>query len=554
MALSRPRIDRSKVPLTRVGSGQLLHIAPGWKFEIRCKSSGDRQHFDFSEFRLEGRDELASNLRDAIWSRRFEATVETIDSQVGLMRAFFRYLNARRESAPDVQSLRDIDRSVVDGYLLWLSQQQVSRGKRKGRGWVESSQASHYAALKSFLKNRVRWVPGATNPNLNFPSNPFPNLEGRRSKPPPYSDSESKRILSAINKDLRSIHGASNSDALRPRMVLAAHFLAIGFGSGRNTQSVMELKRDCLRKHTAPGRETLVTEKRRGYSEHATSIETAGDVPQDLASIPTHLGDHIRWLSSYTEKLSSDADAADRGLIFIRVMTQGPNEGKVRRLGINCVSAMLIEFSRRHKLVDDRGDPLVPNLSRARKTFGADIFKRSGGSPIAVKKALNHTNLRTTNRSYLDISPETETHHALVLTDMHAWASVRVKGKVLIAADGQVPLANVKDLLAGGYNTGVARCRNPFREDESVCAKFFTCFRCQNMVVFEDDLWRLFSFYYRLLAERSKIAPQHWMKTFAPIIKRIDSDIAPQFPLATVEAARARAMNSPHPTWSSSPA
>jgi hypothetical protein len=69
------------------------------------------------------------------------------------------------------------------------------------------------------------------------------------------------------------------------------------------------------------------------------------------------------------------------------------------------------------------------------------------------------------------------------------------------------------------------------------------------MVVFEDDLWRLFSFYYRLISERPKINTAHWLKTYAPIIRRIDTDIAPQFPEDRVSEARARAQQCPHPTW-----
>jgi hypothetical protein len=69
------------------------------------------------------------------------------------------------------------------------------------------------------------------------------------------------------------------------------------------------------------------------------------------------------------------------------------------------------------------------------------------------------------------------------------------------------------------------------------------------MMVFEDDLWRLFSFYFRLLSERSKLKTDHWMQTYAPIIRRIDQDIAPLFPQDIVTAARTKAKSDPHPTW-----
>ena len=121
--------------------------------------------------------------------------------------------------------------------------------------------------------------------------------------------------------------------------------------------------------------------------------------------------------------------------------------------------------------------------------------------------------------------------------------------KALLAADGELPLQNVPDLLSNGYSTGIARCRNPFREDGGVCQKFFPCFTCPSMIVFEDDLWRLLSFYYRLLQERTKLSPLQWLKTYGPIIRRIDVDIIPHFPSEKVEEARSRAQRDPHPSW-----
>ena len=66
---------------------------------------------------------------------------------------------------------------------------------------------------------------------------------------------------------------------------------------------------------------------------------------------------------------------------------------------------------------------------------------------------------------------------------------------------------------------------------------------------FGNRMETLFSFYYRLLSERAKINPNHWLKTYGPIIRRIDTDIAIQFPADKVETARFKAQQDPHPTW-----
>jgi hypothetical protein len=69
------------------------------------------------------------------------------------------------------------------------------------------------------------------------------------------------------------------------------------------------------------------------------------------------------------------------------------------------------------------------------------------------------------------------------------------------------------------------------------------------MVVFEDDLWRLFSFYYKLLHERTRMNPNDWLQTYGPVIRIIDNEIALDFPAEKVEDARRRAQESPHPAW-----
>jgi hypothetical protein len=184
-----------------------------------------------------------------------------------------------------------------------------------------------------------------------------------------------------------------------------------------------------------------------------------------------------------------------------------------------------------------------------RPTFATELYRRTRDIRC-VQQALGHANAQTTARHYVDTPLEAERDHTIVLDSMVSqFTRMELDGKVLLAADGQVPLQDVQDLLSGGYNTGVARCRNPFRDNESVCKKFFACFTCPSMMIFEDDLWRLFSFYYRLLSERAKITPPQWLKTYGPIIRRIDTDIASQFPADKVEAARIRAQQDPHPTW-----
>jgi hypothetical protein len=163
---------------------------------------------------------------------------------------------------------------------------------------------------------------------------------------------------------------------------------------------------------------------------------------------------------------------------------------------------------------------------------------------------LGHSDPQITARLYAKTPPEAERNHAFIGQSMVDWiTSQDVTKATMLAADQYIPLHNAQELLSGGYNTVLARCKNPFRENEEICGKYMVCFKCPSMIVFQDDLYRLFSFYYKLLAERIKIASHHWIKTYSWVIKVIDEQIAPQFDSIVVEEAKRQARENPHPAW-----
>jgi hypothetical protein len=74
-------------------------------------------------------------------------------------------------------------------------------------------------------------------------------------------------------------------------------------------------------------------------------------------------------------------------------------------------------------------------------------------------------------------------------------------------------------------------------------------------VVTGDDLYKLFSFYWRILRERDRMDARLWQKHYAHIPRLIDRDVIAvglakkDFKPAAVEAARERARHDPHPYW-----
>ena len=93
------------------------------------------------------------------------------------------------------------------------------------------------------------------------------------------------------------------------------------------------------------------------------------------------------------------------------------------------------------------------------------------------------------------------------------------------------------------------------KQGGATCVSFLNCLRCKNYVVTGDDLYRLFSFYWRVLDERSRLPKARWYKDYAHIPRLIDRDVINEglrrkiFRQAAVDQARARARSDPHPFW-----
>ncbi len=547
MAIKRKKLNR-KVDLILDGDS-VVDMPPAWEFTIDCPHHGQIE-FDFKPYRRNGREALAEHMRDAIWCLRHEVVGRTLQGyeKVGV-RLFWRFLDYLNDTGEVITHLNQIDRILLDRYLAWLEMQVTSTGKCKGRQLSIGARKNIFGCLKALLTNRQKRTPTAVSLALAFPRNPFPLSNQLAQKREPYSHEEQKRLVAALNQDLRSIH-EGEGQPLTPLQVLVVHLLLLALATGRNPQSLIDLRRNSLRDHPIPDRELLVTTKRRGWTTHATSMRKSSAIPgETMYAIPKSIGEHFRFLRDFTAPLMEDANERDRELVFLWRVSKLERKEQVVRLDQKNAAAAVISFARRHALLDDSGKPLALNVARLRPTFATELYRRTRDIR-RVQQALGHARAETTARHYASAPLEAERDHAIVLDGMvRQFARVKIKGKTLLTADGEIPLQDVQELLADGYSTGIARCRNPFREGDSVCKKFFACFKCPSMCVFEDDLWRLFSFYYRLLSERSKINPSHWLRTYGPIIRRIDADIASQFPPEKVEAARHKAQHDPHPTW-----
>lgn len=549
MAIKRKKIDRAVDLMINAGN-RIIELPPAWQFTVTCKHHGEIA-FDFTSYLNKGRDNLTMHMRDAIWSMRNEVVGVTLATCFNGFAIFWRFLDDLEAAGQPISQLDQIDGKVISQYLTWLEQQIVSRGKNKGNPWGVRMRKGRFVALKSLLINRRKYVPEAVNPNLSFPKNPFSNSNRTPSDREPYSVSEQKRILTACNLDLRQLHTEQWTES--PRQVLALHAVIIGLALGPNGSSLLDIRRDSLRPHPLEDRQILVLQKRRGYSTQVKSSKQKiedGHQNTITPTIPATVGEHLSFLCEYTASLMDKARAEDRDFVFLyRTFRYKHNRQMICRMNEVDLRNGLRDFVHRHKLQNDRGEDLKLNLARLRPTFATNLYRLTRDLR-KVQRALGHSDPQITARLYAKTPPEAERNHAFIGLAMVDWITSKdVTKATTLATDQHIPLDNAQELLSGGYNTVIARCKNPFRENEEICGKYMACFKCPSMIVFQDDLYRLFSFYYKLLAERIKISSHHWIKTYSWVIKVIDEQIAPQFDPIVVEEAKRRARENPHPAW-----
>ncbi len=548
MTIKRKRLSRQ--PLSS-GHSRVTELTPGLTFTLSF-DNGDIVKFEFETLAHGSRKNLAIDFRDAIWSMRHSAAAASLQSYMWAIKTFWRFLDESETSSGHTENLYQIDSETVLKFLTWLSLQIVPYGYRNaGKPLSTAHKRTIYNGIKALLINRQRLAPNTVSPLLAFPSNPFSNIAKAVGRREPYSKNEQQVLLEAVNRDLRQFH-TTGTACLTQLQVLVVHLIAFGLTTGLNLQPLLELRRDSLKPHPLPDREVLVTFKRRGWTTHSIStklIEEAPPATEKISAVPKSVSGHFRALCSFTEHLVDSVDVNLSAYLFLYTVSRGNKKNEVHRLTPRAAKAGLAAFVRRHALKDSAGKKIELCFARLRPTFATELYERTKDIR-AVSAALGHASTETTSRYYVSPSIDGYRDYAMVLDAMYSsYTQVRTSKGVILAADGSIPADKIEGLLKSGYSTGIAHCRNPFRDDDDVCKKFFACFSCPNMLVFEDDLWRLFSFYEKILSERGKLKHDHWMRTYAPIVRRIDSDISPLFPANKVEEARRRAKQNPHPAW-----
>lgn len=415
--------------------------------------------------------------------------------------------------------LSDMDRTVINHYIVALAAGAHS----------ETYQKSIYSKTKAVLVFMVkrRWLPSIT-----FPKNPYPNINRKSKGQRPISKPERQRLIRGLRQAYRQI--VAGTDPLTA-YDLSVCVLIIALRTGLNPTPILKLPTDCVQPHPIKvNRRLLVAYKKRGNATRIQSLRYSGDI-ETLKSIQMDVLDIINLVVERNADLSKRSAHVDR--LFVFQSQSNANAGELLVLSKPNLDLNTKAFIDRLDIRDDDGRLLALNVSRLRKTFINSMFELSGQDPLMTAQMGGHSP-KVSNDHYLEPPPEAE-------------AAFRFMGEVrnqeLLEVGRSIPIKAIE-------NTPISKCRDTKNghlapKNGSYCSNFMGCVRCKSFVVTAEDLYRLFSFYWCLVRERSTMSPKKWSRYYGHVIRIIDNEIATEFDKAVVSEARATAKVSPHPFW-----
>lgn len=426
---------------------------------------------------------------------------------------------ARQGNPP---TLSNINRLTMETYAGWLTMRLTPEGEQ----WSPNTARTTFAKTKTVLVELTvrHLLKGAEL----FPRNLFPRataIHNRRNYIRPLSDNERERILRPLALEVAQVFDGTHTGSMYTQLNLCA--FAVFLKTGINPTPFLEIPRDlsrCFLDHPRVNRKILVTFKRRAGGFTTTPIEPA---ETKVVSLDVYkLCQHVSAMTLAEALLACGTSLEDK-LWLYRIQ-----DGTLRTLNTSTLSGVANAFTNRHKLVRDDGSRLKMSSQLFRNTKLNRIWRASKGDLLATAKSASNTPSQA--ERYLSVTP-----------DMHA--EHRLAGEVLVEMLSSevhrdaTPHSGCKDSLKGELAP----------KNGEHCIDFISCFRCKSQVILQEDLYKLFSFYWALFDQRSSVGAENWKKMFAWIVRIIDRDIAPRFAQTVVAGEKERARSNPHPMWRS---
>lgn len=418
--------------------------------------------------------------------------------------------------------LVNINLSLMESYIGWLSMRMKPDGER----WSPNTARTVFNKTKTVLKELIRRK--LVLETRIFPSNPFPGstaTRNRRNYIRPLSDDERERILRPLSLEVAQIFDGTHPGSLRTQLGLCA--FAVLLKTGVNPTPFLEISRDlsrCFIDHPRINRKILVMFKGRAGVYTTTSIQ-----PSETKVVSLDVYKLCQRVVELTEEEASDAIGTE---LEGRLWMFRKLDMTLRTLSTQELSSIAVNFAEKYQLLRDDGTRLKMSSQLFRNTKHNRIWRASNGDLLATSKSASNT-------------PKVAERYLTVTPDMHE--EHRLAGEVLVATLSDrnsyqsTPHSGCSDTINGELSP----------KNGTHCVDFLSCFRCKSQVITQDDLYKLYSFYWAVFDQRSNIGVDNWNKLFAWIVRIIDRDVAPKFNQRTVDLEKARARVEPHPMWRS---
>ncbi|AKA82346.1 hypothetical protein [Pseudomonas synxantha] len=504
------------------------------------RNSSSRRTFDFARWYGSGIDAITYACQRQI--ERFVAgqegtlSVATVAGYCnsGLVQ-FLDFCMLRATALERELTLNDLNRSLVESYLSHLSGQELTTTAQK-------NYYAHAKAVLHALGRRGIFSLVVSGSDATFPRNPFPNINRKVKGESALSKRERQEFAAALRQAIKPI---LTNDTPPTGELLSYALLVVALHTGRNATPLLEMGRNCLRPHPKDDAVFLVLWKRRGYNTNKVAIRAESKTERVVEAMPSvrfNVERLIRRVMVLTEPLDTEAPDDLKGRVWLYRSRASNTVGQVTSLTKGTLNNGAARIVADYGLKDSDGNPTRINIARLRKTFANRIFEITDGDLATTAAALGNTP-RVTDQNYLAPSENSRRN----------W---RFMGELLVeelltatigATYKENPLGRCADPAYGEFA--------PKREG-ATCMNFMNCVRCKHYAVTAEDLYKLFSFYFRVLSERSRIGKRRWAREFSHIHRLIDDYIIAEglrrgtFKHAAVEAAKKRARIRPHPFWS----
>ena len=490
---------------------------------------GKGSNFDFTRFYGKGYDDITNR---AYYTAK--ALLKNTDAFTELTQReyfivgfsfFAQYLTLFRHSSSEDLRQTDITPELIEQYLLHLKRGGLSYGSQKG----------YYTHLKSLLtrmKEKGYWsAVGDINLNSDFfPKNPFPHSNKRAKGAKPLTSHEKRQVVVALKQAIRPIY--QKTEPLTS-YELTLCVLVVAIQTGINTSQLLNMTTDSLSDHPLKDNRKLLTVfKKRGNATQlhnlrkSKGVEVVQGIKLDVAYL----------IEVIIERNAQARELTNTDLVFVYETTRGGpgiKKGTATSLQKNILCKNINKFIKEYDLKDEDGRTMKLNISRFRKTFINSIYELSGENLLVAAQQAKHSGTGTLDH-YLQAPEQSKRNLGLM-------GEIRVKE--LTCSELSVPVGHCKDPKNGD--------RAP--KDGTFCNDFLGCFRCKSFVITDDDLYKLFSFYWAVIRNRDEFGRKDWKRHLKNVIRIVDEEVVPVFvklsQLQRIAAEKERARINPHPYW-----